>query len=520
MERDKKKRKNIQDSDYSDNNIHVNINVGKSDNHKDQDNSIVNDITEVKEVKEKLIDDKKKIDNTDSLLANLKTLIKRFNQKKEELINRRIDIPNDVFNLPDIEINSPEDIIRLSDIIRDKIIQLNNILTNTKREPPKSIQLPRNPNIFQTNMRNDFPSNTSNPFKPFPTNTRTPPAGDQVVPPVAPPANSSGLTPAQEEKERNLLMFLEEEFGKYRQFYFDNKNTTDVSKLRRVIQIQEDEIVRLQKIKNDLFLQANRDKVDEIINSVQGNKSDTNIALQNLLDIKPDDDDGGDESDLPSDPPAFEEPDADPDLLNRRNTLLLYKSRMNNTGRSPNGFLIVGRELDQNLEFINNAIQKEDQLTQPEKDYVLSLYNIMDNSSGLFEPAKAYRNINSRVLDKNDVLTLQILDPTQPDKFNLILNGNVEIVDNANSQPVKFDSNGDIYFEGNSIDEPPGVVEDPGVDPTGGGRRPGENSPDTLPEEEFRDDDRVQPSWGHWYDGFFGMGRDGEYEDGLYHDGL
>ena len=132
MERDKKKKpKNIQDSDYSDNNIHVNINVGTSDNHTD-DNSVLNDITEIKEVQEKKIDDKKEIDNTDLLLTNLKRLIKEFNQKKEELINRKIDIPNDIFDLPDIEINSQNDIIRFSDVLKEKINQLNNILINTK----------------------------------------------------------------------------------------------------------------------------------------------------------------------------------------------------------------------------------------------------------------------------------------------------------------------------------------------------------------------------------------------------
>ena len=523
MERDKKKKpKNIQDSDYSDNNIHVNINVGTSDNHTD-DNSVLNDITEIKEVQEKKIDDKKEIDNTDLLLTNLKRLIKEFNQKKEELINRKIDIPNDIFDLPDIEINSQNDIIRFSDVLKEKINQLNNILINTKNnikiEPsrPVSQPLPTNPfmNSFQTNMRNAFPFNTNpnfyNPYKPFPTNTRTPPSVDTTTPAPTPttPPPTPPPTPTQEETEKNLLMFLEDDFGKYEKYYFDNKDTTDVSRLRRLIQIQTNEIARLQKIKNDLFLQKNKDKVDEIIISVQGNKSDTNIALQNLMDIKPDDD-GGDESDFnENDPPPYEPPtNEDPDLVNRRNILLEYKSRMNNTGRSPNGYLLIERELNRNLEFINNAIIRGDELTQEEKDYVLSQYTIMDNSRGQYEPAKAYRTINSRVLGIQDILTLQILDETQPDKYNLILNGNIEVVDNANSLPVKFDSNGDIYNESTQ------PLPDPD---NSSGRRPEESEPEEPeePEEEFPDDQRTTPSWGHWYDGFFGTGPDGMYEDGL-----
>ena len=197
MERDKtKKTKNVKDSDYSDNNINVNINVGKSDNHK-EDNSVIND---VKEVKEKKIDDKKEIDNTGSLLSNLKKLIKEFNLKKENLINKNIDIPNNIFDLPAIEINSKEDIVRFSDILRDKINQLNNILINVKPksqfQPQRQQQqhqqpLPMNPyaNNFQTNMRNPMNhmyQGFQNPYVPFPTNTRTPetpvPIPETVIP--------------------------------------------------------------------------------------------------------------------------------------------------------------------------------------------------------------------------------------------------------------------------------------------------------------------------------------------------
>ena len=73
-------------------------------------------------------------------------------------------------------------------------------------------------------------------------------------------------------------MFLEEDFGKYEKYLFDNKDTTDVSRLRQLIEVQEQEIKRLQKIKNDLFLDTNKNKVDGFIIEVQGNKSNTNSA--------------------------------------------------------------------------------------------------------------------------------------------------------------------------------------------------------------------------------------------------
>ena len=537
MERDKKsKSKNVKDSDYSDNNIHVNINVGKSDNHK-EDNSVINDVKEIKEIKEKKIDDKKEIDNTGLLLSELKKLIKEFNLKKENLINKKIDIPNNIFDLPSIEINSKEDIIRFSDILREKIKQLNNILINVK--PKKQFQsqqqqqqpLPINPfaNNFQTNMRN--PMNPMypgfhNPYVPFPTNTRTPetPVTPTVTPPVTPETppvtpipetpetTPSELTETQKEIEQNLLMFLEEDFGKYEKYYFDNKDTTDMVKLRKLIQIQENEIERLKKIKNDLFLEKNKNKVDEIIIEVQGNKSNTNIALRDLMDIKPDD--GGEENDFDENQPPYQEPIADPDLVNRKNTLLAYKSRMFNTERSPNGFLLIDRELNNNLDYINNGIQKEGELSKQEKDYILSLYNIMDNSQGLFEPAKAYRNTHARVLSKTDVLTLELFSG---DKYILMLNGNQEIIDNETGNPLRFDINGDIY---NTNVQPP--TPDPG-DGDGGSRRPGidDTSEPPEPEQEFPNDGRINPDFGSgsWWDrisgGFFGTGDDGNYQDGL-----
>jgi hypothetical protein len=321
-----------------------------------------------------------------------------------------------------------------------------------------------------------------------------------------------------------LFIFLEEDFCKYEKYYFNNKNSTDVSKLRHLIQVQKNEIKRLQKIKNDLFLQKNKNKVEEIIISVQGNKSDTSISLQNLMDIKPDDNDGGEESDFnENDPPAYQEPSIDIDLQNRRNVLLAYKSRMNNTGRSPNGYLLVERELNNNLDFIKNAIDRGDDLTAVEKEYVLSLYNIMDNSNGVFEPAKAYRNINSRVLPKTDILSLEQLEENEG-QYLLLLNGNQEVIDNQNNVPIKFDINGDI-FNSSVVNEPTSSTTSSstssGTSGTSGGRRPDEIQEEPSEnEEEFSDDQRTRPDFGgSWWDrvsdGFFGIGQDGQYQDGL-----
>jgi hypothetical protein len=196
---------------------------------------------------------------------------------------------------------------------------------------------------------------------------------------------------------------------------------------------------------------------------------------------------------------------------------------MNNTGRSPNGYLLVERELNNNLDFIKNAIDRGDDLTAVEKEYVLSLYNIMDNSNGVFEPAKAYRNINSRVLPKTDILSLEQLEENEG-QYLLLLNKNQEVIDNQNNVPIKFDINGDI-FNSSVVNEPTSSTTSSstssGTSGTSGGRRPDEIQEEPSEnEEEFSDDQRTRPDFGgSWWDrvsdGFFGIGQDGQYQDGL-----
>jgi len=469
MERDKsekKKTKNISESDYSDNKIHVNINVGTSDNHRDDnsDNS-VKSVSEIKEIKDKEIDDKKEIDNMDEELSKLKFLIKEFNQKKEELINKKIDIPNDIFDLPDIEINSKSDVIRLSDILKDKINKLNQILINAKQpiqiQPSKPTSLPVNPfmNNFQTNMRSPFPFNQSQFIRPFPSapNTRTPPKSTQTEAPTQAPTQAdsdSGLTDTQLQIEKGLLDVGIEEYNQYKLYYDSNKDSSDIRILNKIIEKANILEPKLKKIQNDLFLTTNKNKLGNLIETLQGTRSDISIKAQNLRDIKPDDDDADDEEDIdpPSEtpPPPYETPNEREDLKERMKILLEYKSKLNNTGRSPNAYSKIKTQIDRNISFIDNALMRGDDITLEELNYILSLRTIMDNSQGLFEPAVAYKNLQDVPLQPNDTISLIIdSDASVPEgarkKYLLIKNGNEEVLDSENLERVYFNLNGDVY---------------------------------------------------------------------------
>ncbi len=539
MERDKsekKKTKNISESDYSDNKIHVNINVGTSDNHRDDnsDNS-VKSVSEIKEVQDKKIDDKKEIDNMDAELSKLKFLIKEFNQKKEELINKKIDIPNDIFDLPDIEINSKSDIIRLSDILKDKINKLNQILINAK-EPiqiqpskPTSQPLPLNPfmNNFQTNMRSPFPFQQSQFIRPFPTgsaekpNTRTPPAPTPTPEPAPTPApteaptpepapepetrpdrdvGDTGLTDTQLEIENELLDVGIDEYNQYKLYYDSNKNSSDIRILNEIIQLANVVEPKLKKIQNDLFLTRNKNKIQNLIERLQGNRSDINIKAQNLRDIKPpDDDDADDEEDIappsetPPEPPPYEPPNEREDFKERMKILFEYKSKLNNTGRSPNAYSKIERQIDRNINFIDNALIRGDDISPEEINYILSLRTLMDNSQGLFEPAVAYANIEDVALEPSDTLSLIIdSDASVPEgarkKYLLIKNGNQEVLGSENLERVYFNLNGDIYSnvdlltpnEAGEFEE--GIPEIPAPPPT---QPAPPTQPPTQPPTEF-----------------------------------
>ena len=201
--------------DANGNNINVHINVGHNENDE-SDNSNQIEIPQTT----KIIEDRSEINSQDELVSKLKFEIKKFNQKKEQLINSKIDIPNDIFNLPDIELNSNQDIIKYTDIIRSKILLLEQLIISSKGEKiiPKSTPIQNIPsnNNFQTFSRNpfDYMYQPRNQFgsrigfdpitqQPIVRNPIRPPIIPPVIPPVVPPVvqpidDASGDEPAPE----------------------------------------------------------------------------------------------------------------------------------------------------------------------------------------------------------------------------------------------------------------------------------------------------------------------------------
>ena len=136
MQRNRAQERNIKNKkkydDSSNNNIQVHINVGhqETDSRNDESNKVdINqDLVDKKKIQSQKQDDKFMVEEQDNLVKELKTTLKTFNLKKEQLINSKIDIPNNIFDLPEIDLNTNQDIINFTNVIKNKISILDNLL--------------------------------------------------------------------------------------------------------------------------------------------------------------------------------------------------------------------------------------------------------------------------------------------------------------------------------------------------------------------------------------------------------
>ena len=416
MERNRKeeKKKNLQNSsnlETKKNNINISVNIGNSDN-KNYDESVT--IKEQKKEKEEIKD---KIDDTDILIQQLKDLIKELNSKKQNLIDEKIDIPNSLFDLPDFELNSRQEILNLIDIIKDKISQVDKILLN--RISLKSQQIiPQ-----QTTSQQILPSLRNQPFNvnpnvrniPFgfdinqrtlfnqPPEQRIPPKGKEPPKPDEPP-KADEPDPKQKSEEEDKPEDKPEQKEPPKQEEPSKADDTD-----DVSPLPEDEDEPMEKppkppeISEEDKLQFQKDRIDRRLKTIR-----TYLV----------------------------------DLRNKR------------TSRGMRGFNILERELTEMIKRLRQAKSKNENkelLTQQELDFATQDTVTMDNSVGMVEPAKAYFQARGEQLGLSDVLTLvratekEIVKGGRP-AFKLFLNG-VELIDIKNNLPLLFNSDGNLYKE-------------------------------------------------------------------------
>ena len=456
--------------DIKTNDINISVNIGNEQNEEPITESF-NNAPQI--VKEKVKVSKENNKNLESLILNLKTLIKTFSDKKKQVLNMKIDIPNNIFDLPDISIDSEEDITRFISIITEKIGELN-ILLQTKKSIP--VDIPREtvysrgsmpiqnygysnafpfgggqrlPPAFQRPVSyEDYINANRKPPPPAVTNPAVKPDSPTVPlepPPIDPPPYEPPITPDEPPQVTPVI---------------DPVTPDDPPPVTPVIDPDSD--------------------YEEEDDSAQANYAvPLNTRLMELEGYKS----------------------------------KFYKTFSGNNGspRGDFGYTNLVQAFDRVYNIVKQASDKNAQeggLSEEEFNYTMDQFFAMDNSNGDFPSAKAYSMITARPLIKSDKIGLVIPREVEEQKdgmmkiYRLVKNGQMLSYQvNGDYGGKFFNKNGDRY----NIEDSNTPMDRIGVG----------IPPPVSGEEEFPDDGRTTPNFGHWYDGFFGTGPNSEYQDGL-----
>ena len=500
-----KKNKVKKYEDTTGNNINVHINVGHNENDE-SDNSNQIDIPQPIMEKKIIVDDSE-IKAQDELVAKLKFEVKKFNKKKEELINSKIDIPNDIFDLPDIELNSNDDIIKYTDIIRSKIILLEQLLISSNSQKPLISESSRFPNIppsnnnFQTFSRSPYefmyqqPSRYGYRINEQPINqqpiTRNPIIEPIVQPNVQPivdePADAD--SPAPEivqpivdeltEEEEDLLNDLNIRIKKWKDENADIIYMADIGYIENAIEglkrikkkisdykKKSQGLIFREQINQIAF--SNRIKIQKLQQQIEAIKEGNPPQIPD--EVNPDIDIGPIEEELDPNPDE-EEPDPNPDeftegssvitqahlnqVNNRIGEIDFYKGQIKNTpGRDKRSGAIIENEIKNyynKLKLLKKKIN-EDDYTLQDLESVLDEKVIQDY--GDFYAVKAFRNENQSFKTSNFATVGSQYGPNpqitlEPELENNI-DGKFEAKingQNIGSVTVFFNEFGDIWKE-------------------------------------------------------------------------
>ena len=434
MQRNRKEEnKKVKDKNIKDNNIEVIVNIGNENNDESEQHSNSDNYTETPQQKNINKGLKQNENDMNDLLDDLKSKIQEFNKKKEQLINNKIDIPNNIFNLPDIEINSRDDVLRLMDVLNDKINSLNALLIKPQplmnqltfqRSPELNVQPQQNYIPFAGLRAADF-------YRPEPYQT-----GEFIS-----DRDSQNLPPVQ---QVGVPVVVEEEI---------------IESVGEPVVVEEEEVIGVGPVVVPEL--PRQPDIDEF-----GPEPDSDYE------------DEGDESQvIPEQPPS----EYLPILNNRRAILTQYinSAKPLDYPRSRNIRKIISDENANVYNEINKGIANIDTLDETQYNYLMNLFVVQDTTiEGSLPPAVAYRHYTSEPLDlRNKDLQVELRElsggtlnnPNARRIFNLIIN-------NSAIPYYFFTIEGDIY---NESDE----EGDSSLAP-GGGDSNNPNNPEQGPAQE------------------------------------
>ena len=465
MQRNRKIEKSLpKKNNISTKDINVSINIG-NDEHEDQISDSYNEVNRETVPQKKVLNENKK--NLDSLIFNLKSLISKFSDKKKQVLNMKIDIPNDIFDLPDISVDSEEDIMKLTSVINNKIAQLNILLSQKKSIP---LDIPRQPVYNRAPMpAPNFSYSNAYPF-----------ASQRLPPQWQKPVSYEDYINANRKPPTKINPEPEPE----------NQTEPDENPINPT---QPETPPETPQTPPDSNPQVPDPEPDSDYDSETDGTGDPSGGG--------DFNEGGDAVDpnATNEQPNFAE--FSEKLNNRLIILESFKQDIvqtfngDGTPRSNNAYTILVNQFNniENLTKQASQMSAEGKLTQAEFDNVMNYLPSfpMFNSNGSYEAAKAYTTLTSRPLiasDSIDLVPIAIDDSQQKEgamrMYRVRKNGNfLEFAVNGSYGGKYFNKNGDRYN-----------VQDSNTKI--GGRNDSEMPAEPYDGVEFADDARITPDFG------------------------
>ena len=438
MQRNRKQEKaNIKDKDIKDNNVEVIVNIGNENNDESEKNSNSDNITESVTTDPGL---KQNEEIMNDLLDKLKSKIREFNKKKEELMNRKIDIPNNIFSLPEIEINNKEDILQLIDVLQNKINQLNNLLL-------KPLPLANQISFKRGADLNIQPQENYIPF--------------------------AGLRPSD---------FYRPQPYETGNFISDQEARNNIPVEPEIPVLPDEDIPVLP----DQIIPTEPDQPQIIEPTVSPPVVPELSRDDDFDDFGPDPDSDYEEDEADAIVPVQENSPFLESLESRKYILSQYiNSQLPlDYDRSKDVRAMIANENGNVYNEINKGIGNIDLLTETEFKYLMQLYVTQDiTPEGALAPAVAYRHYTTEALDfENGLISAKLVElpggtlsnPNARKIYQLIINDDVRI-DN-----YFFTFEGDVYNQDDE-NQNSSSISDTSI-AEGSGRRPGRNSNEYNPD--------------------------------------
>ena len=133
---------------------HINIDINMADKEKEHIKEVVQEILPVLvQPIEDIEEEEPQDEEMDKLVQELEDTIKEFMTFRQALLERKIDVPNELLEIPDIDIKEKSDIENLIKILKDRIVEFKFLLNKAQTPPPITQPIKSQPTLSSIPQR-------------------------------------------------------------------------------------------------------------------------------------------------------------------------------------------------------------------------------------------------------------------------------------------------------------------------------------------------------------------------------